>query len=79
MGGLIIEGNPPAEALKEAWTKLFDDFIDKMQDEDGSYLKDQTKALNLLRTRINAVTTIVEYVRWLLTAKIEVELDEILA
>jgi len=79
MEGLIIEGNPPAEALKEAWTKLFDDFIDKMQDEDGSYLKEQTKQLNLLRTRINTVTTIVQYVGWLLTAKIEVELDEILA
>lgn len=77
--GLVIEGNVPQGTLDSTWSTLFDDFIDKMQDEDGSNLKDQVKNMNLLRTKINAVTTIVEYIRWLFTAKIEIEMDDILA
>lgn len=74
-----FQGIPHREELEDTWQKLFDDFIEKMQDEEGSYVKDQIKNMNLLRTKINTVTTIVEYIRWLLTARIEVELDEILA
>jgi hypothetical protein len=76
---LVIEGDVPRETLQDTWQKMFDDFLDKMQDEDGAYLKDQIKHLNLLRTKIETVVTIVQYVRWLLDVNISVELDDMLA
>src|SRR5579872_6826744 len=41
---LVIEGEVPAEILQDSWGKMWDDFLDKMQDEDGTYLKDQVKS-----------------------------------
>lgn len=76
---LVIYGPATREVLESAWEKIYDEFIEKMQDADGQYVHDQIRDLNLLRTKINAVTTIVEYIRWLLTAQIEVDLDSILS
>lgn len=76
---LIIEGEPESEILEAVWEKMHDEFIEKMQDEDGTYLRDQVRDRNLLLAKIDTVTTIVDYLRWLLTAKTEVYLDEILA
>lgn len=75
---LIIEGQAPQEDLEKAWEELYMDFIDKMQDDDGRAMQDQIREMNLLRVKINAVATLIDYIRWLLGCQIEVHLDTIL-
>ena len=48
-----------------------------MQDEDGKYLTSLVHELNILRTDINAVETIVKFIEYLLDAKIKVNLDSL--
>lgn len=76
---LIIEGEVEKDELARVWEEIYSDFIDKMQDEDGQAMRSQIREMNLLKTKINTVATIVDYIRWLLGARFEVELDEILA
>lgn len=75
---LIIEGNPPAEVLQQIWESLYDEFIDKMQDEEGRGLQGDVKELNILRTKINAVQTIVMFIEYLIGVKFIVNLDDLL-
>ena len=75
--GIIISGIPSVEDLQKAWDILYDEFIVKMQDEDGKYLTSLVHELNILRTDINAVETIVKFIEYLLGAKIKVNLDSL--
>lgn len=76
---LIIEGEAPQEELEKAWDALYSDFIEKMQDDDGRAMQGQIRDMNLLKTKINTVAMIIDYIRWLLGCRIEVNLDSILA
>jgi hypothetical protein len=76
---LIIQGQTTQGELEKAWEGIYDDFIEKMQDDDGRAMQDQIRDMNLLRTKINTVATIIDYIRWLLGAQIRVDLDDILA
>ena len=76
---LIQEGEVPQEELEKAWDALYSEFIDKMQDDDGRAMQGQIRDMNLLRTKINTVAMIIDYIRWLLGCQIEVNLDNILA
>lgn len=46
-----------------------------MQDEDGKYLQKLVHELNIIRTDINTVETIVKFLEFLLTAKIKVDIE----
>lgn len=76
---LIIDGQVEKDELQRVWEEIYSDFIDKMQDEDGQAMRAQIREMNLLRTKINTVGMIVDYIKWLLGARFHVELDEILA
>lgn len=70
---LVIEGLPPEDELKQAWETIYDDFIGKMQDDDGRFNASLVVELNLIRTNINAVETIVKFLEWLFSAGIEID------
>lgn len=74
---LIIEGSPPEQELKQAWDAIYDDFIGKMQDDDGRFTASLVVELNLLRTNINAVETIVKFLEWLFSAGIEIDTTDL--
>jgi hypothetical protein len=75
---LTIEGKPPGNELAQAWEAIYDDFIEKMQDDDGRAMQGQIRDMNLLRTKINTVATMIDYIRWLLGAQIHIDLDDII-
>lgn len=73
--GLIIEGKPPTDELKNCWLDLYDEYIEKIQDDDGRYIAERVKQRNLMLTQIQVVESIVSYVEYLLSASIHMDLS----
>ena len=74
---LIISGSPTAKELQQAWDEIYDDFVFKMQDEDARYVSGLVRELNILRTNINIVETIVKFLEFLFTAPFTVTIDDL--
>ncbi len=62
---LVREGNPPAEAIAQAWDTIQLEWEEKMQDDTYKDIEDIVKEINGYKTQYNAIRTIVEVLRFM--------------
>lgn len=60
---LIIEGNPPEEALKEAWDAIYMEYCELMNDGSYNELLEKSKEVQMLNGRITLIDGIVKHLR----------------
>ena len=57
--GLVKKGTATPEKLKQAWNKIYDEYLTIIKDKEQSYLMQLTKEVYLLEFKINIINTIV--------------------
>lgn len=65
LSALVIEGHPTAEDLLTAWETINAEFLDSMKDDNMQYVDKLTKDYNLLITKYNVITLLIEAVKYI--------------
>ena len=73
---LIIEGQATDDELSAVWSRLYDEYSDKMSDEDGSYLKSLVRDINMTETKVLVIGSLCRMLDYCYSFELHEELNK---